>query len=152
MNKAGVYDKAKYHYGADNFSKELSHTQAFVHTGMFIAWLVQHDLFSGAVLHTPPTVIEKVKRRHLTGTEFYKEYLDGVFMPNELTGEGVQFTEFYFDFEKGQYLADYSKVLANNLPSLYHVADTWDNYDELSKVIDARYRKWKNPWWKFWGK
>jgi hypothetical protein len=37
----------------------------------------------------------------------------------------------------------YGELLAKGLPSMYHVADTWPNYDKLKKRIDQRYREWK---------
>jgi len=44
--------------------------------------------------------------------------------------------------------------LAVSLPSFWHVADTWANYDKFAPVIDLRYNEWKNPpkkrWWQFW--
>ena len=37
------------------------------------------------------------------------------------------------------------KQLAADLPSFWHVADTWENYDRLDPVITRRYEEWKNP-------
>ena len=60
-----------------------------------------------------------------------------------LNDEGNAFSSFYFDFSKGQFLSDYEEVLGGELPSLYHVQDTWENYAKLKKRIDQRYEKWK---------
>jgi len=40
------------------------------------------------------------------------------------------------------YLADYERTLGTGLPSLYHVAPTWENYAKLEPVIDRRYQGW----------
>ena len=40
-----IYDKAKYHYEGD-FPQELPMEQAFVHTGMFLSWIIDNNLFS----------------------------------------------------------------------------------------------------------
>lgn len=39
-----VYDKAKYHYGGD-YPEGLPEEQAFVHTGMFLGWVIDHHLY-----------------------------------------------------------------------------------------------------------
>ena len=43
----------------------------------------------------------------------------------------------------GDYIADYTDALANDLPSACHVADTWDNFDRLEPV-SQRYRSWRS--------
>ncbi len=43
------------------------------------------------------------------------------------------------------YLADYGRTLADGLNSVYHVEDTWANYDLLAPVIDAAYQRWSHP-------
>ncbi len=71
--------------------------------------------------------------------------------------EGNAFAEHYYrneEGERGAYFADYKKVLAAGLPSFWHVADTWDNYEKMAAVISRRFEEWKNPpmkrWWQFW--
>ena len=45
MTNSYVYDKAKYHYGG-NYPDDLPDEQAFVHTGMFLGWILDHDLYA----------------------------------------------------------------------------------------------------------
>lgn len=135
-----VYDKAKWHYGGD-FPKDLPDYQAFVHTGMFIAWLVGHDLYSEEFAEDFGNEIPLVKQRAITGAQLL-EIADGVFADDMLNDEGNAFAHDYFDFERGAYLADYEQTLGASLPSLYHVEDTWENYDKIDLVIDRRYRHW----------
>ena len=61
-----------------------------------------------------------------------------------LSKEGNAFAASYFDFENGCYLDDYEQLLANDLATLYHVEDNWENYRIIQERIDARYRDWKN--------
>jgi hypothetical protein len=42
-NTTDVYDKAKWHFDGD-FPKELDDFQGYVHTGMFLGWLVDNGL------------------------------------------------------------------------------------------------------------
>ena len=132
-----VYDKAKDHYDGD-FPKGLPHRQAFVHTGMFIGWLIEHDLIAPDFL--PET--EGFKERRITGAEVYEAW-DGCLTREMLTDEGNRFASDYFDFQRGEYLDDYEQILAKGLPSLYHVADTWENYDIIREKIDQRFEYWK---------
>lgn len=61
--------------------------------------------------------------------------------------EGNTFTAGYFDFSTGSYLADYEALLGHGLPpgdgQLYYVADTWENFDKLSPVLDKRLADWR---------
>lgn len=50
----------------------------------------------------------------------------------------------YFDFETGKYLEDYEKTLAQDLPSLYYVEDTWENFDKISIVIEKHFAMFQN--------
>jgi hypothetical protein len=60
-------------------------------------------------------------------------------MDDMLNGEGKAFSQAYFDFERGPFLVDYEQLLGKSLPTLYHVADTWENYDLLKARIDERF-------------
>ncbi len=135
-----VYDKAKWHYDASSYPHDLPQHQAFVHTGMFLAWIVEHNL-CGEELADMEEQLAAVKNRTMTGADLF-EVCDGVFADDMLNDVGNAFTRDYFDFERGQYLVDYEATLADHLPSLYHVADTWENYDKFKPVIDRRYGEW----------
>jgi hypothetical protein len=136
-----VYDKAKYHYDG-NFPDDLEPEQGFVHTGMFLGWIIDHDLYSDWFGPEMRGYISAFKSRDMTGAKVF-EACDGVLVDDMLTDEGNAFARDYFDFERGKYLADYSELLTKGLPSMYHVADTWPNYEKLKKRIDQRYRDWK---------
>jgi hypothetical protein len=43
----------------------------------------------------------------------------------------------------GGYVADYEDVLGGDLPTLYHVADTWENFDALAPTLERRYTEWR---------
>src|SRR5277367_690806 len=132
-----VYDKAKYHLD-DDFLSTLPEEQAFVPTGMFVGWLIEHDLIA-------PNFLEETKgfkERKITGPKIYEAW-DGCLVSDILTDTGNRFAHDYFDFDSGQYLRDYEEILAQKLPSLFHVADTWENYDALKKKIGARFEDWK---------
>ena len=62
MDQPTVYDKAKWHYDGD-YPSALAHSQAFVHTGMFLGWLIDHDLVSEEFVEDTSDGIGRFKRR-----------------------------------------------------------------------------------------
>jgi hypothetical protein len=141
MSEEMVFDKAKWHYEGD-YPADLDEDQAFVHTGLFLAWILDAGLYSEEFAEDLAKEIRRFKARKLTGPGVYRA-ADGVFADDMLNEEGLAFTRAYFDFEKGKYLKDYEKLLAADLPSMYHVPDTWESYDTLKPQIDKRYAAWQ---------
>lgn len=153
MAELYVYDKAKYHYQGD-FPAGLPHDQAFVHTGMYLGWIVERGLYSAFFAEEGAEMIAAFRARQMTGANIYDAW-DGCLTSAMLNDEGNAFSLAYFDFEKGHYLADYGQYLAAGYPSVYHVPDTWQNYDRLRPRIDERYAAWKREqaprrrWWRW---
>ena len=141
MNEPAVYDKASWHYDGD-YPADLAQEQAFVHSGMFLGWIIDHDLNSDWFKEELESYISAFKKREMTGPKVF-EACDGVLMADMLSDEGNAFAEYYFDFKNSAYLRDYSKVLGVGLPTLYHVRDSWENYEKLTVTIDRRYWQWK---------
>ena len=135
-----VYDKAKYHYDGD-FPEDIKIEQAFVHTGMFLGWIIDHQLFSHDFEEEAQIEIQKFYRRELTGTQIYMNW-DGVLASDMLNDEGNQFAQAYFDFDTGHYLDDYQDTFPD-VETLYHVIDNWENYQKLKEIMDERYVDWQ---------
>ncbi|MFI8715624.1 hypothetical protein [Brevibacillus brevis] len=133
-----VYDKAKYHY--ENFEEDLPRKQAYVHTGFFIGWLIENDMVSEDFQKSYENLIAEFKQRKMTGPEVY-EKTGGVLAKDMLNEEGNQFAMFYFDFETGEYRYHYLEAFDCE-PSVYHVEDTWENYDHIKDWIDNEYEYW----------
>ena len=62
-----------------------------------------------------------------------------------LSDEGNKFAQDYFDFDRDHYEEYYGELLCKDLPSMYHLADTWPNYEKVKQMIDKRYRDLKRP-------
>jgi hypothetical protein len=153
-NDADVYDKAKWHFDG-NFPEDLDDFQGYVHTGLFLGWLIDNDLTSDEFKSDHEEEIQLFKRKELTGSQIFDRCCDGVLVLEDISEFGNRFALHYFDFSSGQYVSDYDVPLSHNLPSMYHVADTWDNYEKLKQVLDKRFTDWKKqnnkkPFWKFW--
>jgi uncharacterized protein YbcV (DUF1398 family) len=81
----------------------------------------------------------------MTGRDFLFQVCDEKFWESDLNEQGLAFTNYYYAVEDGSslYFEDYDAALVNDLPSLYHVEDTWSNYDKISKVINQRFHEWQ---------
>lgn len=165
------YDDASWHYDGD-FPSDLPTEAGATHIGMFVAWCMLHEM--GGSLHTDefPDELAALKERRLTPGQFVINACDEKFTDEDLTGEGNAFAVAYFGEpgEIGPYLTDYEDTLSKNEPTLYHIEDSWKNYDNLAPVIARRFSEWKDgkltpseskdfdlggivekkPWWKFW--
>ena len=86
------------------------------------------------------TQIFRFKNRDISCT-ILSEIWDG-YLGHELFSEDGNLFTFYY-YGGGLYRKDYEELLSNNLPSLYHVKDTWENYNNISQNITLRYRDWK---------
>jgi hypothetical protein len=49
----------------------------------------------------------------------------------------------YYYYGGGLYHNDYDEILVKMLPSIYHVTDSWENYERIKTRIDMRYQDWK---------
>jgi len=136
-----VFDKAKFHYDGD-FPQNLPIEQAYVHTGLYLGWIIENKLYSKDFFNDFQQDIDLFLKKQVTGTEIY-EKCDGVFASDMLNKLGNQFTEEYFDFSEGAYLEDYEEVFPE-IDTLYEVKDTWENYEKLKLVINERYEGWKS--------
>ena len=79
--------------------------------------------------------------REVTGRDLLITKLDEKFFDQLLTPEGQEFTKSYY--ETNGYANDYDMVLGGDLPTLYHVANTWENFDKLVPILDDRLAAWR---------
>lgn len=152
MKRPVVYDKGKYH---DETIMEygLPEDQASVHTAFFLGWLIEHDLYSAKFATENADQINEYKAKKKTAVEIY-DWWDRCLIDDMLNEEGNAFAQEYFDFDKGQYLSDYTKLLVKGRPSVFHVPYNWENQEIMSTQISKRYKSWKSTQtkkpWEFW--
>jgi len=138
-----AYDKAKWHAKAVRDAR-LPEEQAYVHTGLFLTWIIDHDLYSEEFLDDVGEGIPAVKDRRVTGPSLYREG-DGVLAEDMLNDEGNAFTRYYYSpvaSADPHYLKDLHVVFALGPKNAYEVEDSWDTYRVISPMIDAPYREW----------
>lgn len=134
------YDRVDWHYGGE-YPADLPPENGGTHIGMFLAWAIMNNLEGELLKEELAEALAAVRARLITGRQFLIEQCDEKFLEESLSDEGNEFARIYY--EDGAYIADYAHVLAAELPSLYHVADTWENYDKIAQVISDHYAEWK---------
>lgn len=135
-----VYDKGKYHLETvDEYGLPESH--AYHHTVYFFRWLLEHDLVSEEFRTETPS-FDPSRVTNDSTLNIY-EWWDTCLVDDMLSDEGNAFAQHYFDFDKGQYLADYIGLLQGKLPSEFHIPLTEANYQKLQQIIDRRFADWK---------
>ncbi|MGG0815713.1 hypothetical protein ABE142_24070 [Paenibacillus alvei] len=88
--------------------------------------------------------IELVKRDEMTGAAFYRQNWGGALSSKELSDEADAFAREYLNIQNDIYTAvDFTNILADGLPTIYHVEDTIDNYLMIEPTISKRYEEWK---------
>jgi hypothetical protein len=138
-----TYDRADWHYGGD-FPKDLPPEAGGTHIGMFLAWAITRGLEGPFLREESAAALEALRRREMTGREFLTRECDEKFWEDALSDEGNAFAQAYYEKEgPGGYLADYDEALGGDLPTLYHVPDTWANFDRLAARLDQRYAEWR---------
>lgn len=135
-------DRMDWHYGGD-YPEGLPTENGGTHIGFYLTWVIQNDLVSEFHLDESEDEITLVKARKLDGREFLISMCDEKFISEDLNDEGNEFTEFYYAAEEGGYFDDYERILQGELPSTYHVKNSWENYDKIAVVISDAYAKWK---------
>jgi hypothetical protein len=149
------YDRADFDYSSE--AEPLPKGHAATHIGMFLAWAALNHLINDFHEQHSAEFLSKLRSRQITGRQFFEAVCKEQFAEKDLNVEGNGFAEHYYRNpagEKGPYFDDYRGVLAKGLPSFWHVADTWQNFDRIAPVISKRFEQWKNPpkkrWWQFW--
>ena len=136
-----AYDNADWHYGGD-YPEGLPPENGGTHIGMFIAWAI-HNGLEGDIHHEDAAeALAAVRDRTMTGREFLMTQCDEKFWEVDLNDEGNAFAQDYYS--TNHYFNDYNDAVGDGLPSLYHVEDTWENFDKVAAVLDQRYEEWKS--------
>lgn len=134
-----IYDNAKNHF-LGNFPESLPIEQAYVHIGMYLGWIIENEHYSEFFEDEAAVQMIRFQRREISCT-ILSEMWDGYLGHELFSKTGNMFTYYYYG--GGIYRKDYQTVLAGDLPSIYHVQDTWFNYEKMSKKITARFEEWK---------
>lgn len=134
-----IYDSAKAHF-MGNFPETLPIERAYLHIGIYMGWIVEKGLFSEYFEDESDFQMYRFKNQDISCT-ILSELWDGYLGYELFSKKGNMFTYYYY--AGGLYKKDYENVLAASLPSIYHVKDSWDNYEIMKATIDKRYAEWE---------
>jgi hypothetical protein len=138
------YDRADWHYGAENYPKDLPPESGGTHIGFFLAWAIMNGLEGEFHREESSASLAAVRARQMTGRQFLFKECDEKFWDEDLSDEGNAFTKEYYNVtdEKGcRYLEDYDCAFPG--VAAYHVEDTWQSYDKIAPLISRRFEEWK---------
>lgn len=146
-----AYDRADWHYGGD-YPQDLPAENGGTHIGMFLAWAATAGLIGEFHIEESAEDLGRLRSREVTGCQFLFSACDEKFWEEDLNEEGNAFAKDYYATDL--YFGDYTDALGARYASLYHVEDTWENFDRLRPILDQRLSEWRRKrawrWWQFW--
>lgn len=137
-----VFDKAKWHYGGD-FPTFLPFSQAYIHTGFYLGWLIKRNLLCKDLQISLREKIKIFLNQNLSPITIFQEEFDGVLTSEEMTLLGYKFSICYY--ENGDYVDDYERTFETQIKnSLYEVQDNWENFNKICGIINAKFDQFLN--------
>ena len=150
-----AYDRIDWHSGG-KFPDDLPEENGGIHIGMFLAWLLNQGMASDFHRTDSPGELRRLANREMTGLEFLIDACDGELWEDDLNDQGNAFTVDYYDAKStfarqhGSFLQDYCDVFNRHAaaqgfeyPSVYHVQNTWEKFDQLKPILDQRFSQWQ---------
>jgi hypothetical protein len=123
------------------FPKDQPPEQGYVHIGVFLAWLVHHDMLDpGWIAAAGADQAVAVIHGRTASPSGLRDLTEGRFAGEMLTAEGRAFTGAYYAPEYG-YPRDWRRAFGRRADR-YDVPDTWATYDWIEPLIDRRHREW----------
>jgi hypothetical protein len=106
---------------------------AFTHIGIYLAWLIRHDLHDSQWF--PREHVRAVKSGSMTGSDLADD-IDGKLLSDGMTTEGADFTAARYE----RYMTDYNNLLGED--ATYRVPEDDDLYARVAPLIDGLYAEW----------
>jgi hypothetical protein len=106
---------------------------AFTHIGLYLAWLIRHDLHDPTFFS--PSHVAAVKTGEMTGTDLSDE-IDGKLVADLMSRDGRAFS----DARYSAYTAAYEQMFAGDAP--WSVVDDAAAEARISPVLDQLYAAW----------
>lgn len=150
-----AYDRIDWHSGGD-YPEGLPEENGGIPIGMFLAWAFERGMAGEFHREDSAVALKRLKRREMTGLDYLIEECDGKLWEEDLNEQGNAFAVDYYEHQSafaaqyGSYLSDYCDVFNRyateqgfEYPSVYHVENTWANYDRLKPLLDERFAQWQ---------
>jgi hypothetical protein len=123
------------------FPKDQPPEQAYVHIGVFVAWLLERDMLDAAWVARAGVkrAIDGIADRSETPCVL-RDMTAGRLVGDMLSPEGQAFSSAYYAPEYG-YNRDWRNAFGHKADH-YAVPDAWETFDRIAPVIDRRYAAW----------
>lgn len=136
-----IIDDARRHFFLKDFPSDIPIDQAYLHIGIFIGWVIDNELYSEEFVEEFDTQIFRFKRGEMSYV-IMGELWDGLIFEGQFRSpEGQEFARYYY--HGGHYITDFKETLAADLPSMYYVTDSQENYLTMKQKINERFAEWK---------
>jgi hypothetical protein len=136
------YDDSEFYFL--NFEDDsLDNDAAATHIGMYMAWIVLHEMAAQWHLNEDAEALRELKARAMTPGAFALDVIDGQMHDGDLSPFGNRFSQWYF---QDHYYTDYADLFDVSLEvnvEFCSVPDTWENFDRLALLLDDRLEEWK---------
>jgi hypothetical protein len=126
------FDDVGWHEGATMVDGHLPE-YAFTHIGIFLAWLIRHDLHDPRWF--PRDHVQAVKAGLMTGSDLARD-IDGKLLSDEMTDEGAAFAAARYE----RYMNAYQDLVGDD--EVYRVPEDTGLYERVAPLIDDLYADW----------
>ncbi len=131
--------------GLEESDTDIIWDNACNHCSMFLTWAIMRGFCGDIHLSDEPEAVEKVKKKEMTGTQFFIKYCDCKLWRDDFAESILPFVDAYYE---SHYLDAYTTTVTQKLrkePLTFSFS--WDDYEVIERVLDRAYRRWK-----FWNK
>lgn len=146
-----AYDKAKWHFDAKDFPKEIAIEQGGVHIAFFYRWMLENNFAGEDLLDDMAEEVAAVKIGKYSALELLFEFNDGVLLAEDFNDDGATFADYYYEGNSkfadnyGDYLSDYSTLTLQHMQGVeasdYGIIFSEENYKVVKAIIDQRYQE-----------
>lgn len=137
------YDDASWHSGG-YFPTDVPEDAGATHAGIYVAWLLLNGMVEEEFAEEMQEELQALASRTMTPGQFLLQCSDGKFVDDLIDEEANAFTREYYAPDDSLFGDDYFEVLVGELPTLYHVEDSWANYDLFAPVLEKRIAEWRS--------
>jgi hypothetical protein len=126
------------------FLPDLPREAAHTHMGLYLGWALSREMMSHKFLNEHARDAAAFKENRLTGPQLAGR-LSGVLRTSMFNDEIARFSRLYYS-KMGRFYNDYIQTFIKPITqarSMYVVADSQENQNKLSLILDTRLQAWR---------
>lgn len=143
---AVLLDRNGWHRAGGEFPACVPSANTATPLALFVAWCAERGHLSDAFEQRHAAALKRLRARRLGPREFVLRETDGQLAEGDLAPEASAFAQAYLS---RRYQQDFTRVLAADLPSPFHVEADWASVDRLAPRLDEAFADRRAaPWWR----